>query len=117
MTKYFAKLEIGNIVKDIIAVADTDAPTEQDGIDFLKNTFNNSQTEWVETFKDGSQRKNYAGIGYHYNMTHDAFISPKPYPSWILNEDTCRWEAPSARPDDDKRYNWNEETTSWVEIT
>jgi len=60
-------------------------------------------------------RKNFAGIGYKYDEDRDAFIPPKTYPSWILNEDTCQWEAPVARPNDGKMYTWNEETTSWVE--
>ena len=58
-------------------------------------------------------RKNYAGIGFTYDETRDAFIPKQPYPSWTLNEDTCQWEAPVAYPDDGKRYTWNEETTSW----
>ena len=62
-------------------------------------------------------RKNYAGIGYTYDETRDAFISPKPFDSWILNEDSCLWEAPVAMPDDDQMYTWNEETTTWDLIT
>ena len=58
-------------------------------------------------------RKNFAGIGYTFDKDRDAFIPPKNYPSWTLNEDTCQWEAPVARPDDEKIYDWNEETTSW----
>ena len=58
-------------------------------------------------------RKNYAGIGYSYDKDRDAFIPPKQYPSWVLNEDTCRWDAPVAMPDDDQMYTWNEETTNW----
>ena len=61
-------------------------------------------------------RKHIAGIGYTYDETRDAFIPPQNYPSWILNEDTCRWEAPVAYPDDGKVYDWNEETKSWVEL-
>ena len=60
-------------------------------------------------------RKNYASKGYTYDKTRDAFIAPKPYPSWVLNEDTCWYEAPIPRPDDDKMYDWDEDTTSWVE--
>jgi hypothetical protein len=59
-------------------------------------------------------RKNYAGIGYTYDATRDAFIPPKPYPSWLLNEATCLWEAPVAMPDDGGRYAWNEATGEWV---
>jgi hypothetical protein len=62
-------------------------------------------------------RKNYAGIGYTYDADRDAFIAPKLYPSWTLNEETCLWEAPVAHPTDDKFYVWNEETISWQEIT
>ena len=61
-------------------------------------------------------RKNYAGIGYTYDAGRDAFIPPKPYASWVLNETTCLWDAPVAYPDDGKRYSWDEATTSWVEI-
>jgi hypothetical protein len=59
-------------------------------------------------------RKNYAGIGYTYDSERDAFIPPKPFPSWVLNEETCLWVAPVAIPDDGKIYNWDEATTSWV---
>ena len=60
-------------------------------------------------------RKNYAGIGYYYDSQRDAFISPKPFPSWVLNEETCLWEAPVSKPDGN--WYWDEETTSWKEIT
>ena len=62
-------------------------------------------------------RKNYAGIGYTYDSGRDAFIPPKPYASWTLNETTCNWEAPTPMPTDDKRYTWDEATISWVEVT
>jgi len=58
-------------------------------------------------------RKNYAGIGFTFDSVRDAFIPQQPYPSWILNEDTCIWDAPTARPDDDKVHKWNEDTTTW----
>jgi hypothetical protein len=61
-------------------------------------------------------RKNYAGIGYRYDIDRDAFIPPKPYSSWILNEQSCLWEPPVAMPDDGKLYSWDEATTSWVEL-
>jgi len=63
---------------------------------------------------EARQRKNYAGIGFTYDRERDAFIPPKPYDSWVLNEETCLWEAPVPRPDDGKDYEWDEETTSWV---
>jgi hypothetical protein len=59
-------------------------------------------------------RKNYAGIGYTYDFARDAFVPPQPFPSWILNEETCLWDAPVAMPTDGKLYNWDEATTSWV---
>jgi len=70
----------------------------------------------VRTSYNGNIRKNYAGIGYTYDAARDAFISPKPYESWVLDEGTCQWEAPVARPEDseDGYYTWDEETTSWV---
>ena len=61
-------------------------------------------------------RKNYAGKGYTYDQTRDAFIAPQPFPSWLLDEDTCLWDAPIPRPDDGKMYRWDEDTTSWVEV-
>ena len=69
------------------------------------------------TSYNGNYRKNYAGIGYTYDAQRDAFIPPQPYPSWTLNEDTCRWSAPVSKPTDGKMYKWNESTTSWVELT
>ena len=96
------------------------------GIDFLNNLHKTNDV-WKQTsynthggvHKLGGTplRKNHAGIGYTYDEDKDAFIPKQPFNSWTLNEDTCQWEAPSAYPDDGKRYNWNEETTSWDEIT
>jgi len=60
-------------------------------------------------------RKNYAGIGYTYDKIKDAFIAPQPFPSWLLDDDTCRWNAPVPMPDDGKMYDWDEPTTNWVE--
>jgi hypothetical protein len=65
----------------------------------------------------GNIRKNYAGIGYTYDSTRDAFIPPKPYPSWTLVESTCQWTAPTSMPTDDKRYSWDEPTLAWVEVS
>ena len=113
--KYFAKLNETNKVINVVCVNETDAPTEVEGIAFLTNLHNYEY--WKESFKDGSQRKNGASKGYTYNPTKDAFISPKPYPSWVLNETTCKWEAPSAEPTptETTSYFWNEETVSWNE--
>ena len=108
----FAKLGVGNIVEKITSVDDSIATTEQAGVDFLNNLYH-TRDAWKQTYIDGSQRKNYAGIGYWYDQTRDAFIAPKLFDSWVLNEETCRWEAPIAKPDDGQRYSWNEETKQW----
>ena len=71
---------------------------------------------WKQTSYNGSIRKNYAGVNHTYDETRDAFIAPKPYPSWTLVEATCQWAAPTAHPDDDKVYGWNEDTKAWVEV-
>ena len=111
----FAKLSLGSKVVAVHSVADAVATTEQAGIDFLNKLHN--YPFWKQTFNDGT-RKNYAGIGYVYDEDRDAFISKQPYTSWVLNETTCRWEAPVAKPDSEsgQLYNWNEETKSWDEI-
>ena len=123
---HFAKLGTGNIVERVAVVSNDIATTGQTGIDFLNN-LHGSRDVWkqtsyntqggVHTLGGTPFRKNYAGIGYTYDETRDAFIPSKPYNSWTLNEDTCNWEAPVAHPDDGKVYDWNEETTSWDEIT
>ena len=121
---HFAKLSLGSKVVSVHAVSNEVATTEQVGIDFLHQLHNYPfwvQTSYntrggVHTLGGTPFRKNYAGKGYKYDEDRDAFIPPQPFNSWTLNEDTCRWEAPSARPDDEKRYEWNEETTSWVEL-
>jgi len=112
---YFAKLGTGNKVIRVEVVHDDIATTEQAGKDFLQTLYK-TRDVFVQTYIDGSSRKNYAGIGYQYDSTRDAFIPLKPFPSWTLNESTCNWDPPIPYPDDGKRYNWNEETTSWEEI-
>ena len=95
---YFAKIDDNNTVTQVI-VADQEYITSQEGT-------------WLETANDG-YRKNYAGVGYTYDKNRDAFIAPKPYNSWTLNEDTCLWEPPVVYPLDNKWYTWDEETTNW----
>ena len=112
---YFAKLGTGNKILTVVSVHNDIATTEQAGVDFLNNLYN-SRDVWKQTSYNGNIRKNFAGVGYNYDESRDAFISPSPYASWVLNETTCRWEAPIARPDDGKFYNWNESTKSWDEI-
>ena len=124
---HFAKLDQDKKVITVNAVHNNEllidgVESEQKGIDFLNNFFNTNDN-WKQTsyntqggvHKLGGTpfRKNYAGIGYTYDESRNAFIAPKPYPSWILNETTCRWEAPVAYPDDGERYIWNENNERW----
>ena len=109
---HFAKLGTGNIITTVEVVHNDIATTEKAGVDFLNN-LHGSRDVWKQTSYNGTIRKNYAGVGYTYDETRDAFIAPKPYNSWILNETTCLWEAPTAYPTDGEDYTWNETTTSW----
>ena len=109
---HFAKLGTGNIVETVEIVSNDIATTEQAGVDFL-NTLYNTRDVWKQTSYNNNIRKNFAGIDYQYDQQRDAFIAPKPYPSWILNETTCIWETPTPYPDDGEMYTWNEETLTW----
>jgi hypothetical protein len=117
---HFAEIDENNIVKRVIVA-------EQD---FIDSGAVGDSSNWIQTSyntrggvhyapnsdePDGgiALRKNYAGIGCTYDKDKDAFYQPQPYPSWLLNEDSCQWESPIPYPDDDKRYNWNEENQSW----
>ena len=115
---YFAKLWTENIVEQVISINNsviTDAngiEQEQLGIDFINGLYNTNDT-WKQTSYNNNIRKNYAGIGYQYDLQRDAFIPKKPFNSWILNETTCMWESPVTYPTDGNRYTWNESTLSW----
>ena len=115
---YFAKLNSNNIVEKVISInnsviTDTNgAEQEQLGINFINQLYNTNDN-WKQTSYNNNIRKNYAGIGYSYDQQRDAFIGPKPYNSWVLNESTCNWDAPVARPDDNNMYKWNEEILNW----
>ena len=109
---HFARVTAQGIVEQVIVA-------EQDFIDTLPD-----RTSWIQTSYNtyGGQhpegrpiRKNYAGIGYTYDSVRDAFIPPKPYASWVMNENTCLWDAPTPYPTDGKTYNWDENTQQWVE--
>ena len=110
---HFAKLGIGNIVEKVEVVSNDVAITEQAGVDFLRNLYNDQNAQWFQTSYNNNIRKNFAGIGSFYDQARDAFISPKPFNSWTLNNTTCQWEAPVAFPTDGERYIWNESTTTW----
>ncbi len=103
---HFAKINENNIVTEVIVAEKNFINSGKVGDEFL----------WVQTSYNNNFRKNFAGKGYTYDSTRDAFIAPKPYPSWTLNEDTCQWESPVAYPDDGKKYEWDEATTNWTEI-
>jgi len=128
---HFAKLKVGNIVERVEKLSNDVAITEQAGIDFLNNLYGTNDI-WKQTSyntkggvhyeSDGitpsadqskALRKNYAGIGFKYDQTRDAFISPKPFNSWTLNETTCLWEAPISYPTDGQTYDWNEDNQTW----
>lgn len=112
---HFAKLDENNTVLEVHVVNNEvitvdGVESEQVGVDFLTDLHGHSL--WKQTSYNGSFRKNYAGIGFIFDEERDAFIQQQPYPSWVLNEETCRWEAPTPRPADGMTV-WNEETTSW----
>ena len=119
---HFCELDSNNVVKQVIVVSNADTSTAQGeekesiGIAFCERLLGGT---WVKTSYNATIRKNYAGIGYTYDKDRDAFIPPKPYASWVLNETTCLWNAPVAMPSDvgqgdpPKRYTWNEETRTW----
>lgn len=113
---HFAQLDENNVVTQVIVVhnnelMDNGVESEAKGIAFCQSLFPN--TNWKQTSYNGNIRKNYAGIGFTYDAHRDAFIPPKPYPSWLLDEATCTWQPPIKMPTDGKIYSWNEATTSW----
>ena len=121
---HFAEIDGDNIVTRVLVVNDADA---SDGQNFLANTLGLGGT-WKQTSYNTSGgvhstggtpfRKNYAGIGYTYDSGRDAFIPPKPYASWLLNENTCLWDAPTPMPvEEGKIFKWVEEDLNWQEIT
>ncbi len=117
---HFAKLNENNIVLEVNVVDNEhllDAngiEREELGIAFLVQ-WSGGYPYWKQTSYNGNIRKNYASIGFTYDAVRDAFIEPQTYPSWLLNETTCRWEPPVPYPTDGKYYVWDEATTSWVE--
>ena len=114
---HFAKLDDNNVVMEVHVVANASLDPvneEQSGIDFLTD-WSNGYTNWKQTSYNGTTRKNYAGVGYYFDEALDAFIAPKPFDSWILDEETCRWQAPVDYPADGKLYLWNESNKEWDE--
>jgi hypothetical protein len=125
---HFAKLDENNIVIFVTVGSEADDGKEDElfartGDVYRQTSYNTRGGVYYtpntnEPGPDQSKafRKNYAGLGYTYDATRDAFIPPQPFPSWVLDEFSCLWEAPVPYPTDGKRYSWDEDTTSWVEI-
>ena len=119
---HFAKLGTGNIVEKVEVVSNDIATSEQAGVEFLNNLYK-TRDVWKQTsyntlggehLLDGTPfRKNFASVGMSYDQQRDAFIPIQPYNSWILNENTCQWEAPVTYPDDGENYTWNETSKTW----
>ena len=121
---HFAKLDSNNIVTEVLVVSNNvllkadNTESELKGKQYLNSIFGSAK--WVQTSYNANFRKNYAGIGYKYDSTRDAFIPPKPFDSWTLNETTCQWEAPVAYPNDalpHEIWGWNEDNQQWDQIT
>ena len=114
---HFARVN-GGLVEQVVVVHNNDAPDEDAGIAFLHSLFGPiAPATWVQTSYNSTIRKNFAGIGFPYDAARDAFIAPRPFPSWILDEATCQWGAPTPMPQDGKRYQWDEATLAWIEST
>jgi hypothetical protein len=118
---HFAKLNDENIVLEVNVVNNeviNDLPfpdSESIGVQFLTE-WSGGYTNWKQTSYNSSFRKNYAGIGFTYMADIDAFVGPQPYPSWILDSQTAKWNAPIPYPKDEKKYIWDEPTLSWKEF-
>lgn len=110
---HYAKVE-SNIVTNVIVADDDVISSGVFGSGWVQTSYNTRGGSHPE---NRPLRKNYAAVGYTYDNVRDAFIPPQPFASWVLNETTCQWEAPVARPDDDKSHQWDEASTSWIEVT
>jgi hypothetical protein len=116
---HFAELNANNVVLRVIVVHNNElmengGESEIKGIAFCQSLFGGN---WMQTSYNATFRKNYASEGFTYDAQRDAFIPPKPFASWVLNEDTCRWNSPVPYPTDGKRYKWDESIVNWVEVT
>jgi hypothetical protein len=114
---HFAEIGLNNTVLRVVVVHNNELLDENNidqeslGIDFCRTLFGGT---WVQTSYNGTIRKNFAGVGFTYDSTRDAFIPPQPYSSWLLNETTCQWEAPTSYPTDGQAYYWNESSGTWT---
>ncbi len=107
---HFAELDENNIVTRVV-VTDNNDPNGDEGYQWL---IDNLGGNWIQTSYNRNFRKNFAGLGYTYDSTLDAFIAPKPFESWVLDEVTCTWQAPISNPGD--RFTWDEESNSWIQL-
>ena len=116
---HFAEIDENNVVLRVVVVDNKDTSDasgvekEYIGAAFCERLLGGT---WKQTSYNGNFRKNYAGIGYTYNADLDAFVPPKPFASWVLNEKTAQWNAPVPMPDDGNRYQWDEDTVSWKKV-
>ena len=115
---HFAKLDQNNVVTEVHCVHNNEllingVEVEAQGVVFLVN-WSGGHTNWRQTSYNANFRKNYAGIGFTYDPARDAFIPPRPYASWVLDEDTCTWQPPVARPTDGANYSWDEAALTWT---
>tara|TARA_B100000212_G_scaffold342073_1_gene327459 strand:- start:49 stop:426 length:378 start_codon:yes stop_codon:yes gene_type:complete len=113
---HFAQIDSNNIVTKVLVLANElitidGSEQESKGIEILTNLHGGT---WVQTSRSLAFRKNWAGIGYTYNSELDAFIPPKPYNSWVLNESTCQWEAPVEHPSGEEKCEWDEDNQQWI---
>lgn len=114
---HFAQLDENNTVIQVIVVNNSEIidsngnENEIVGIAFCKNLLGGN---WMQTSYNANFRKNFAGIGFTYDAVRDAFIAPKPFESWLFNEETCQWYAPIPYPQDNQIYKWDEDTVSWI---
>ena len=117
---HFARIE-DNIVQQVVVINNLELQdvngneVEAQGIAFCQTLFG-AESEWKQTSYHGNIRKNFAGIGYTFDAARDAFIAPKPFNSWILDEETCQWTSPVPYPDEEGSWGWDEESLSWIEL-
>jgi hypothetical protein len=118
---HFARLNASNIVQEVIVVDNSNIfdpdgkESEAIGIAYCQSLYGTA-TIWRQTSYRATFRKNYAGIGFTYDKDIDAFVSPKPFNSWVLNQSIAQWEAPKPYPTDGSVYVWNENTLGWVKV-
>lgn len=108
---HFAKIDVNDVVEQVVVVHDNDAPTEAAGIAFLQGLFGGI---WVQTSYNANIRKNFAGIGHTYDRARNAFVAPRPFESWTLDEANAQWRAPKGMPVGETNLKWDEKTLDWV---